>query len=356
MGKVRIEKRTDLKPKPTDETQLGFGKIFTDYMLRIDYNPEEGWHDTRIIPYGPIALEPSASCLHYGQLIFEGMKAYKNKDGKVTMFRPEENIRRLNKSARRLCMPELNEEETLNALTELIRLEQDWIPSGESSSLYIRPFVYATEGFLGVKPSSTYTLLVILSPVGSYYTGGLAPTKIYVEDEYVRAVRGGIGESKCAGNYAASLLSQVKAQEAGYNQVLWLDGVNRKFIEEVGTSNAFFVIDGTVVTPKLNGSILPGITRDSTIDWLKHNNFPMEERDITIDELIEAYENGKIDEAFATGTAAVVSPIGELRYKDRVMVFNNNEIGEIAQKVYDGITGIQKAKQEDPFGWVYYVD
>lgn len=253
-------------------------------------------------------------------------------------------------------MPELNEEETLNALTELIRLEQDWIPSGESSSLYIRPFVYATEGFLGVKPSSTYTLLVILSPVGSYYTGGLAPTKIYVEDEYVRAVRGGIGESKCAGNYAASLLSQVKAQEAGYNQVLWLDGVNRKFIEEVGTSNAFFVIDGTVVTPKLNGSILPGITRDSTIDWLKHNNFPMEERDITIDELIEAYENGKIDEAFATGTAAVVSPIGELRYKDRVMVFNNNEIGEIAQKVYDGITGIQKAKQEDPFGWVYYVD
>lgn len=356
MADLEFEKREQLKQKPTDESKLGFGKYFTDYMLQIDYIDGQGWHNPRITPYAPIEFDPATVCLHYGQLVFEGMKAYKTDDGKIVLFRPFDNISRLNQSAKRLCIPEIDVAETVKAIAELVKTEKDWVPSSSESSLYIRPFIFATEKYVGVRPSNSYTLLAILSPVGSYYPEGISPTKIYVEDEYVRAVRGGVGQTKCAGNYAASLASQEKAHKNGYTQVLWLDGVERKYIEEIGTSNAFFVIGDEIVTPKLNGSILPGITRDSTIKVLRHMGHNVFERDITIDELVAAYENGLLKEAFATGTAAVVSPIGELKYKDKVMVINDFKTGEIAQKVYDTLTGIQKCKQEDPFGWVYPID
>ncbi len=356
MANIKIELSKSLKPKPEDESKLGFGKIFTDHMFIVNYSSAKGWHDARIVPYGPISLDPAATCLHYGQLIFEGLKAYRTKNGKLVMFRPEKNMQRLNKSDERLCMPEVDVNFMVDAIKELIKVEKDWIPSSEGTSLYIRPFILSDEAFLGVHPSDTYQLLVILSPVGSYYSGGLAPIRIYVESEYVRAVRGGTGFAKCAGNYAASLRSQVNAQSQGFAQVLWLDGVENKYVEEVGSMNVFFVLENEIVTPALNGSILPGITRDSAIEVLKSWNLPIVERKISIDEIAEAYDNGKLKEVFGTGTAAVISPVGELTWGDKKMIINNNQIGDLSQRLYDEITGIQRCEREDKFGWVCHID
>ncbi|ANZ34137.1 branched-chain amino acid aminotransferase [Staphylococcus carnosus] len=349
--KVKFEKREDLKQKP-DPKNLGFGQYFTDYMLSYDYDSEKGgWHDLKITPYAPIELDPAVQGLHYGQLVFEGLKAYKH-NGEVVLFRPDQNFARINQSLDRLEMPQIDEEELLEGLKQLVDVERDWVPEDEGQSLYIRPFVFATEAGLGVHPAHNYKLLIILSPSGSYYGGdSLKPTRIYVEDEYVRAVRGGVGFAKVAGNYAASLLSQSNANEQGYDQVLWLDGVERKYIEEVGSMNIFFVENGKLVTPKLNGSILPGITRKTVIALAKELGYEVEERHISIDELLESYDKGELEEVFGTGTAAVISPVGTLKYEDREITINNNETGPITQRLYDEYTGIQSGKLDDPQGW-----
>jgi branched-chain amino acid aminotransferase len=354
---LRIEKTRQPKKRPTDQelASIKFGTTFTDHMLLIDYKKGTGWHNGRIVPYGPLSLDPAATCLHYGQLIFEGMKAYKVAGGKVVMFRPDQNMARMNTSCERMCMPQIDEKETLGAISKLVEVEEAWVPSLPGTALYVRPFILADEAFLGVHPSSSYMFATILSPVGAYFKEGLAPVRIYVENNYVRAVRGGTGFAKCAGNYAASLKSQEEAESAGYSQVLWLDGVERRYIEEVGGMNIFFVIDGEVVTPELNGSILPGITRKSVIELVKSWGMPMSERKISIEELAEAHKAGKATEALCTGTAAVISPIGELKWGDTVMRFNGGKIGEISQRLYDEITGIQTCTGEDKFGWVYRV-
>lgn len=335
---------------PTD--QLVFGTTFTDHMFIADYIEGKGWHNHRVVPYAPITLEPSATIFHYGQTIFEGMKAYLSEDGVVRLFRPEQNMKRMNHSADRLSMPQIDENHALEALVELIKVDKEWIPKDPGTSLYIRPFMIATEPHLGVSASKSYTYMIIMSPVGSYYEEGIHPVKILVESEYVRAVAGGTGNAKTAGNYASSLKAQEVADREGYSQVLWLDGIERKYIEEVGSMNVFFKIDGEVVTPALNGSILDGITRKSIIDLLKHWSVPVVERRVSIDEIREAHRTGKLDEAFGTGTAAVISPIGEFRYQGELFYVNNGETGELSAKLYDALTGIQKGTQEDPFGWV----
>ena len=343
---IKIVKTTNPKKKPSADG-LGFGKIFTDHMFVMDYSTEKGWHDARIIPYGPFEIDPSCMTLHYGQAIFEGLKAYKGANGEILLYRPYDNMRRLNKSNDRLCIPQIDVDFAVDAIKELVMLEKDWIPDGDGTSLYIRPFIFGTDSALGVHPSKTYKFVVILSPVGSYYAGGLAPVKIWVENEFVRAVRGGMGFAKTAGNYAASLKAQEVAEKNGYSQVLWLDGVEQKYVEEVGAMNIFFKIDGEVVTPMLNGSILAGITRDSVIQVLKAYGYKVSEKKISIDEIHAAYKAGKIEEVFGTGTAAVISPVGELCYNGEKMVINNNEIGETSQFLYDTITGIQKGIVED---------
>ncbi|MDR0616521.1 MAG: branched-chain amino acid aminotransferase [Synergistaceae bacterium] len=354
---LRLERTKVPKKRPSDQELSGikFGTVFTDHMLLIDYGEGKGWHDGRIVPYGPLSLDPAACCLHYGQLIFEGMKAYRTKEGSIVMFRPDRNMARMNESCGRMCIPPIDEKEFLAATAELVSLEEAWVPSAPGTSLYVRPFIIANEPFLGVRASQSYLFAVILSPVGAYFTEGLSPIRIYVESDYVRAVRGGTGFAKCAGNYAASLKSQEEAHKAGYSQVLWLDGVERKYIEEVGGMNIFFVIDGEVVTPELNGSILPGITRMSIIELVKSWGMPMSERKISIGELEDAHRSGKVQEAFCAGTAAVISPIGELKWNENVMIFNDNKIGRVSQRLYDEITGIQTCALEDKFGWVYRV-
>lgn len=351
MMEIRMERTQTPKAKPIDETKLRFGELFTDHMFLMNYDEGQGWHDPRIVPYGPIALDPSAMCLHYGQEVFEGLKAYRTADGSVQLFRPDENFKRLNVSNERLCIPAVDETFMIEALKELIRVEQDWVPSAKDTSLYIRPFIIATDAHLGVHPAHHYLLLIILSPVGPYYPEGLDPVKIYVETKYVRAVKGGTGMAKTAGNYSASLLSQQEAAEQNYTQVLWLDGVERKYIEEVGAMNIFFVIDNTIVTPMLQGSILSGITRKSCLEIAKSWGMKVEERRISIDEIVEAYQSGTLTEVFGTGTAAVVSPVGHLRYGDMVMTINDNKIGLVSQRLYDELTGIQWGTAEDKFGW-----
>ncbi len=353
---IRIEKTTSPKAKPADESKLGFGKVFTDHMFIMNYTEGKGWHDARIVPYGPISLDPSAMVFHYGQEMFEGLKAYKGKDGKARLFRPDMNAKRANASNERLCIPQIPEEDFVDAIKALVKVDEDWIPTAEGTSLYIRPFVIATDEFLGVAPSKTYLFIIILAPSGAYYASGLAPVGIWIEDEYVRAVKGGIGYAKTGGNYAASLAAQVKAHDDGYSQVLWLDGVERKYIEEVGAMNIFFKIDGKIVTPMLNGSILPGITRNSVINLCKSWGMEVEERRISVDELLEAQKTGKLEEVFGTGTAAVISPVGKLRYKDEVMTIGDGGIGKTSQKIYDTVTGIQWGTVEDPFGWSVVVE
>ena len=319
---IKIERAKTLKEKP-DQNNLGFGTYFTDHMFMMDYTEGVGWHDARIVPYAPIAMDPATMVLHYAQETFEGLKAYRNPKGEITLFRPEMNARRMINSNKRICMAELPEDMFVEAVEAIVKYEQDWIPTAKDTSLYIRPFMFASEASVGVHPAKSYTFVIILSPVGSYYPEGVNPVKIWVEDEYVRAVKGGTGFTKCGGNYAASIAAQVKAESHGYTQVLWLDGVHRKYVEEVGTMNVMFLIDDTVVTAPLEGSVLPGVTRDSIIHILKDWGYKVEERELSIDELMEAGRNGKLREAFGTGTAAVISPVGQLYYKGEEIVIND---------------------------------
>ncbi len=355
MSNIRIELAKTLKEKPQNENALGFGSIFTDHMFVMNYDAGEGWHDARIVPYGPLSLDPAAMILHYGQEVFEGLKAYRTQDNRILLFRPQENFKRLNNSNERLCIPKMDEEFLLHALTTLLNVEKDWIPHQEGTSLYIRPFIIATDPKLGVHPAEHYLFLIILSPVGAYYREGLNPVKIYVEQNYVRAVRGGTGYAKTSGNYASSLKAQEEAEEQQYTQVLWLDGVEKKYIEEVGTMNVFFKIDGEIITPELNGSILPGITRKSAIELVRSWGYPVVERRLSIEEVAKAYDEGKLEEAFGTGTAAVISPIGVLKWGDKIMEIGGGEIGELSQRIYDELTSIQWGHSSDPFGWAYEV-
>lgn len=352
---IKFIESQNLKAKPAPDQSLGFGNIFTDYMFVMPYDEGQGWHNPEIRPYAPIELSPAAICLHYGQTVFEGLKAYRTADGKIQLFRPEENFKRLNQSNERLVIPELPIDMAMEGLMELLRIEKDWVPSKDGESLYIRPFIFACDPFLGVKPGDHYLFMIILSPSGAYYESGLNPVNIYVENKYVRAVRGGMGYAKTGGNYAASLIGQDEAHKQNYAQVLWLDGVEQKYIEEVGAMNIFFVIDGEVVTPALQGSILPGITRKSAIEVCKSKGIKVSERRISIQEIADAYDAGKLDEVFGTGTAAVISPVGHLKWNDKVMEINDNKIGAISQMLYDTMTGIQWGKIEDTFNWTVEV-
>jgi branched-chain amino acid aminotransferase len=347
---IKIETTKHPKPKP-DQNNLGFGKFFTDHMFLMDFSDEKGWHDLRIIPYQPLALDPATSALHYGQEIFEGMKAYLSSERRILLFRPRKNMERINSSGDRLCIPQIDVDFGVEAIKTLVKLDKDWIPTADGTSLYIRPFMISTDPFLGVRASNTYKFIIILSPVGAYYPQGIAPVKIYVEPEYVRAVRGGTGYAKTAGNYASAMKAQTIAAKKGYVQVLWLDGVERKYVEEVGAMNVFFKVKGEVLTPALEGSILPGITRESVIFLLKHWGMKVSERRISIHELYDSYKKGELEEAFGTGTAAVISPIGELNWNDSRMVINNGKTGELAQKLYDTLIGIQYGRLKDEFGW-----
>jgi branched-chain amino acid aminotransferase len=349
---IKLTQQPKMKP---DEKKLSFGKQFTDHMFLMNYSSEKGWHDARIVPYGPLSIDPSTNVLHYGQGVFEGLKAYHTKDNKVLLFRPDENAKRLRSSCERLCIPPIEENDVVDAIIRLVKTDIDWVPSSEGTSLYIRPFIISTDPFLGVHPSHTYLFMIILSPVGPYYPSGLNPTSIYVEDFYKRASKGGMGHVKTMGNYAASLIAQEKAIKLNCIQTLWLDAHEGKYIEEVGAMNVFFVIDSKVITPELSGSILPGITRKSTLELAKSLGYIVEERKITIDEVIEALENGSMNECFGTGTAAVISPVGELIYKDKRHIINGNKIGRISQTLYDTLTGIQYGKIKDERSWTIEV-
>ena len=352
MLNIRIEKTTCPKAKPTDETALGFGKIFTDHMAIIDWNMEKGWYDARIVPFENFSMHPAATCLHYGSEIFEGLKAYRRADGGIQLFRPDCNARRMMESAERLCLPELPEEDFLQILKAFVKVEADWTPHSPGTSLYLRPFMYGNDDTLGVHAVHNARFAIIASPVGSYYKEGINPVGIMIEDQDVRAVRGGTGYAKCGGNYAASNRAGERAAQKGYSQVLWLDGVERKYIEEVGAMNVMFKIDGEIITPALTGSILPGVTRRSCIEVLKSKGYTVTERLLSLDELEAAIRAGKLEEAWGCGTAAVVSPIGRLAYKDEVFTLNNGEIGPVTQMLYDTLTGIQWSKIEDEFGWI----
>jgi len=338
--------------KPTGDKPLGFGQIFTDHMFTMDYIDGQGWINPQIVPYAPLCIEPSAMVFHYGQAIFEGLKAYRAPDGSINLFRPRLNFERINQSNARMVIPPIDIDFCVHCLKELLKLEKDWIPSAPGTSLYIRPFIIATDPYLGVRPSHTYKFMIILSPSGAYYPQGLNPVNIYVENEYVRAVRGGTGFAKTPANYAISLISQANAYASGYVQVLWLDGVHRRYIEEVGSMNVFFVIDGKIVTPALNGSILPGITRRTVLELGRALGYETEERLIAIDELFEMAKAGRVSEVFGSGTAAVISPVGELKFNDEIMIFNEGKIGEISQKFYDIITDIQFGLRPDEYGWI----
>ncbi|XQY90191.1 branched-chain amino acid aminotransferase [Metabacillus sp. HB246100] len=348
---IQITLSEERKEKPQPE-QLEFGRIFTDHMFVMDYSPQKGWHDARIEPFEPITLSPASMVFHYGQTVFEGLKAYRTSDDKVLLFRPEKNMERLNLSNERLCIPEIDGEFVIEALKKLVSIDKEWIPTTEGTSLYIRPFIIPTEYYLGVAPSKFYKFMIILSPVGSYYKEGIHPVKILVENQYVRAVDGGTGKAKTGGNYASSLKAQEEAAKKGYSQVLWLDGIEKKYVEEVGSMNIFFKINGEVVTPEINGSILEGVTRNSIIQMLKYWNIPVKEKRISMEEVYDAYKEGVLEEAFGTGTAAVISPIGEFYYKEEKMIINKGQTGEVSKKLYDTLTGIQKGMEEDVFGWV----
>lgn len=348
---IKVVLSDEGKEKPSPDA-LGFGKFFTDHMFVMTYDEGQGWHDPVIKKYEDLSMDPSACVFHYGQEMFEGLKAYKSAEGTINLFRPDMNGKRINRTNERICLPQLPVEDFIQAVSELVAVDHDWIPTAPGTSLYIRPFIIGTEPTLMVHPSSSYEFMIILSPVGAYYKEGLNPVKIFVEDEYVRAVKGGVGEAKTGGNYAASLKGQMRAKELGFAQVLWLDAVERKYVEEVGTSNIFFKIDGEIVTPDLSGSILPGITRDSTIEVLKSWGFTVTERRITISEVFEAAEKGQLEEVFGTGTAAVISPIGSMYYEGVEHIINEMRIGETTQRLYDTLTGIQYGSVEDAFGWI----
>ena len=348
---IKVNKTQNPKQKP-DFSNLPFSKYYTDHMFQMQYTDEKGWYDPEIVEYGPISIEPSAMCFHYGLETFEGMKAYRDEKGTVRLFRPLDNFKRMNRSNDRLCLPQIDPEFVLEALKQLLLLDQEWIPTLPGTSLYIRPFTLGTEPLLVIKPSEICRFYIVCTPVGAYCGQGLAPTDIYVEDKYVRACVGGTGEAKCGGNYAGSIKPYAAVSKKGYAQVLFLDALEKKYIEEVGSSNIMFVIDDAIVTPPLAGTILPGITRDSLITIAKDKGIEVQERKITIDEVIEAHEKGKLQEAFATGTSAVLSPVGKLTYKDKDIVIGTDEIGKVTQELYDTMTGIQTGKLEDKYGWV----
>ena len=339
---------------PSD--QLGFGIHYTDHMFIMDYSDEKGWYDPRIVPFQNISLSPAACVFHYGAEVFEGLKAYRRPDGEVQLFRPWENVARLNRSCDRLGLPRIDERDGLQAIRELVKMDAAWVPSAPGTSLYIRPFLYSTDPTLALHGVHEATFAIILSPSGSYFKNGLQPVPIMVETEDVRAVRGGTGEAKCGGNYGAANRAGDRAIEKGFSQVLWLDGVERKYVEEGGGMNVMFKINGTVVTPALTGSILRGVTRKSAIELLKSWGVPVEERLLSVDELFDAAASGALEEAWCIGTAAVISPIGELSWGDRDYKVNDNKIGALSQKLYDELTGIQWGTKPDPFGWVCPID
>ena len=350
MEKIPVTLTTNYKEKPTGPN-IPFGVITTDHMFLMNYTTEKGWHDGRIVPYAPFQIDPACMVLHYAQEIFEGMKAYRDDQGHIRLFRPEENFKRMNNSADRMSIPRIDVDYCVEAVKQLVALEKDWVPTAPNTSLYIRPFIFATDNHVGVHASHTYQFCILLSPVGPYYATGLAPVSIMIEEEDVRAVRGGTGFTKCGGNYAASLRAGERAEQKGYSQVLWLDGVEQKYIEEVGSMNVLFKIGGKIITPALNGSILPGITRKSCLQLLRDMGLEVEERKISVDELIAAAKDGSLEEAFGSGTAAVVSPIGQLSYGEETFSVTGGEIGPVAQKLYDTLTGIQWGRVEDPYGW-----
>ncbi len=350
---IKLERVNDheCKKKP-EPTALGFGKYFTDHLFVMKYQGGKGWQDATIKKYENFSMDPASIVLHYGQAIFEGLKAYRRKDDKIFLFRPRANLERMNMSAARMCMPAIPTDEVLEALIMLLRLEKDWIPAAVGASLYIRPFMIATEAGLGVRPASEYIFCIILSPVGAYYAEGFSPVSIYVTDQYVRAAVGGVGDVKTSGNYAASIMAAVEAKKMGFTQVLWLDAVERRYIEEVGTMNIFFLIDDELITPPLSGSILPGITRDSVLQMTRDWGLKVSERPITIDEIFTANSNGLLKEAFGTGTAAVISPVGSLYYQGKTCTINNGRTGELANRLYNELLTIQYGLKEDPYGWL----
>ncbi len=351
MEPIKVIHAQTLKSKPQDESALVFGRTFTDHMFTMNYSSAKGWHNPTVKPYQPLELDPANLALHYGQALFEGMKAFHCPDGAIRLFRPMDNFSRMCQGAERLAMQPIDKEMALAGLKKLLEVEKDWIPHSPGTSLYIRPTLIATDAFLGVHASDTYLFFIILCPVAAYYKEGLKPVKIYVEDEYVRAARGGIGFTKAAGNYAASMLAGTLAEKKGYSQVLWLDAVERKYVEEVGAMNMLFIIDGKLVTPPLRGSILPGITRNSVLKLASTMGIEVEERLISIDEVAETARNGRMSEAFGSGTAAVISPVGHFYWKGEEIPVNGGQMGPVAQKLYDTLTGIQYGRIEDPFGW-----
>ena len=347
--------KSEKKSVMPEESALGFGKVFSDHMFVMDWEAEKGWYDARIIPFSNISIHPASTVLHYGSEIFEGLKAYRAENGDIQLFRPIENIRRMNNSALRMCLPTIPEDDMLKAITTFVEVEKDFVPYSFGTSLYLRPFMFGNDESLGVHTVARATFMIIASPSGSYYKEGINPVKIMIESEDVRAVKGGTGEAKCGGNYAASNRAGDKAAKKGYSQVLWLDGVHRKYIEEVGAMNVMFKIDGEIVTPALTGSILPGITRKSCIEVLKSQGYKVSERLLSVDELISACKEGRLEEAWGTGTAAVVSPIGRLMYEGVEYDVNGGKIGAVTQKLYDTLTGIQWGKINDSFGWIYKI-
>lgn len=352
---IKITKTTTPKAKPTDESKLGFGKVFSDHMFIMDYTEGQGWHDARIVPYGPISLDPSATVFHYAQECFEGMKAYRTADNKIQIFRPDCNARRMNNTQERLCIPQIPVEDFVQAVKAIVEVEKDWVPHSDGASLYLRPFTIATMAQLGVHASATYQFIIICSPSGAYYAEGLAPIKIYVEPKYTRACPGGMGFTKCGGNYATSLLAGQIAEQKGYSQVLWLDGVERKYVEEVGAMNIFFKIDGklyTALAEDQDGTVLPGVTRRSIIELLQDWGYEVVIGKLAIDDVMKASKDGKLEEVFGCGTAAVVSPVKQLDYEDQSAFINNGEIGELTQKLYDTMTGIQWGKIPDAKNWI----
>ena len=353
---IKVTRNPAPKPKPQDETKLGFGKLFTDHMFLMDYTLGEGWHDARIVPYGTLPMDPATTVFHYAQEIFEGMKAYRTADGSVQLFRPDCNARRFQDSADRLCIPRIPVEDFIQATKALVDIDRDWVPHTDGASLYIRPFCFATDVMLGVHAAHHYLFCIICSPSGAYYASGLAPVRIYVEDEYIRAAPGLTGYTKCGGNYAASILAGEKAEKLGFSQVLWLDGVERKYVEEVGSMNIMFKIDGKIYTAPCVGTVLPGVTRRSIIELLRDWGYEVIEERIAIADIMAAADAGKLEEVFGTGTAAVVSPVKELDWEGKVALIGGGEIGPLTQKLYDTLTGIQWGKLPDEKGWTVPVE
>lgn len=353
---IKITKTTNPKKKPEDPTKLGFGKYFTDHMFLMDYDEGIGWHDARIEPYHDFNLDPACVVFHYAQEIFEGMKAYRTEDGKIQLFRPDCNAERMQNSADRLCMPPVPTEDFIQAVKTLVQVERDWVPDVYGTSLYIRPFMFGTDVTLGVHASKKYTFCIITCPVAAYYANGLAPVKIYVEDDYIRAAPGLTGFTKCGGNYAASIKAGDMAEKAGYDQVLWLDGVHKKYVEEVGSMNIMFKIDGKIYTAPCEGTVLPGVTRRSIIELCRDWGYDVEEKHVAIKDIMKAAKKGKLEEVFGCGTAAVVSPVKELKWKDEVAEISGGKIGPLTQKIYDTLTGIQWGKVPDEKGWTLNID